>query len=225
MNPPQMNLYVVDDDEAVRRSLGLLLLSRGHAVQTFGSGEDFLAAAQLQRPGCVILDLRMGGLSGLQVFDALRERASPLVVLFLSGHGDIPNAVEAVQNGAFGWLEKPCSDDQLLEKIDKALALAQALAGKHQAASSAMDRWQRLTPREKQVAVLVAEGMANKVIARELVPPCGHRAVETHRAHIFAKLEVANSHELYRLIRDNGLVYGASAGAANTAPEPSAGSE
>jgi len=225
MNPPQMNLYVVDDDEAVRRSLGLLLLSRGHAVQTFGSGEDFLAAAQLQRPGCVILDLRMGGLSGLQVFDALRERASPLVVVFLSGHGDIPNAVEAVQNGAFGWLEKPCSDDQLLEKIDKALALAQALAGKRQAASSVMDRWQRLTPREAQVAALVAEGLANKVIARELVPPCGHRAVETHRAHIFGKLEVANSHELYRLMRDNGLARDDSAGNGHAAPEPSAGQE
>jgi DNA-binding NarL/FixJ family response regulator len=88
-----------------------------------------------------------------------------------------------------------------------------------------MDRWQRLTPREKQVAALVAEGLANKVIARELVPPCGHRAVETHRAHIFAKLEVANSHELYRLVRDNGLAHGVSAGAGHTAPETSAGQE
>ncbi|MGL6108594.1 MAG: response regulator transcription factor [Rubrivivax sp.] len=222
MNPARLKLHVVDDDEAVRRSLGLLLLSRGHAVQTFASGEEFLAGADLQRPGCVILDLRMGGLSGLQVFDVLRQRSSPLVVLFLSGHGDIPNAVEAVQNGAFGWLEKPCGDDQLLEKIDKALALAQALAGKRQAASSAMERWQRLTPREMQVAALVAEGLANKVIARELVPPCGHRAVETHRAHIFAKLEVANSHELYRLMRDNGLARADAASSEHTAPGASA---
>lgn len=223
MTPIRLKLHVVDDDEAVRRSLGLLLLSRGHAVQTFASGEDFLATADLQRPGCAILDLRMGGLSGLQVFDALRQRASPLVVLFLSGHGDIPNAVEAVQNGAFGWLEKPCSDDLLLDKVDKALALAHVLAGKRQAANGAMDRWQRLTPREKQVAALVAEGLANKVIARELVPPCGHRAVETHRAHIFAKLEVVNSHELYRLLRDNELANTDAAGKGHTAPDPSAG--
>jgi FixJ family two-component response regulator len=207
MNPSPMKLHVVDDDEAVRRSLGLLLLSRGHAVQTFASGEDFMANADLQRSGCVILDLRMGGLSGLEVFDALRQRASPLVVLFLSGHGDIPNAVQAVQNGAFGWLEKPCHDDRLLEMIDQALLQASSLARLRRAASGAMVLWQRLTAREKQVAPLVAEGLPNKVIARDLVPPCGHRAVETHRAHIFAKLEVANSHELYRFMHDNGIAH------------------
>jgi FixJ family two-component response regulator len=205
MNPSSMKLHVVDDDEAVRRSLGLLLLSRGHAVQTFASGEEFLAKADLQRSGCVILDLRMGGLSGLEVFDGLRQRASPLVVLFLSGHGDIPTAVQAVQNGAFGWLEKPCHDDSLLELVDQALARARSLASRRRAAHGAMELWQRLTVREKQVAPLVAEGLPNKVIARDLVPPCGHRAVETHRAHIFAKLEVANSHELYRFIHDNGI--------------------
>ena len=153
----------------------------------------------------MILDLRMGGLSGLQVFDVLRARSSPLVVIFLSGHGDIPNAVQAVQSGAFGWLEKPCSDDALLEQIGKALALARSRAGQQRSASDARLRWQRLTAREAQVAPLVAQGLANKVIARELVPPCGHRAVETYRAHIFAKLQVANSHELYRFMQDNGL--------------------
>ncbi|HEY8907782.1 MAG TPA: response regulator, partial [Rhodoferax sp.] len=111
----KLNLYVVDDDEAVRRSLGLLLLSRGYAVQTFESGETFLAAIRPQDSGCVILDLRMVGISGLQVFDELRLRSSPLVVLFLSGNGDISTAVDAVQRGAFGWLEKPCSEDILLE--------------------------------------------------------------------------------------------------------------
>jgi DNA-binding response OmpR family regulator len=126
------NLCVVDDDEAVRRSLGLLLLSRGYAVQTFASGEAFLASADLQRAGCVVLDLRMEGMSGLQVFDALRAQDSPLVVLFLSGHGDIPMAVEAVQNGAFGWLEKPCNDERLLESIAKALQQAQDIAVRRQ---------------------------------------------------------------------------------------------
>lgn len=221
MNPSPMKLHVVDDDEAVRRSLGLLLLSRGHAVQTFASGEDFLASADLQRSGCVILDLRMGGLSGLEVFDVLRQRASPLVVLFLSGHGDIPNAVQAVQNGAFGWLEKPCHDDRLIEMIDQALARARSLASRRRAASGAMGLWQRLTAREKQVAPLVAEGLPNKVIARDLVPPCGHRAVETHRAHIFAKLEVANSHELYRFMHDNGIAD--TAGAPPAADRPGDG--
>ena len=216
MNAAALKIHVVDDDEAVRRSLGLLLLSRGHAVQTFASGEEFLASADVSHAGCAILDLRMAGLSGLQVFDALLQRASPLVVIFLSGHGDIPSAVRAVQDGAFGWIEKPCSDDILLDHVDKALALARSRERKQRSARDARVRWQRLTAREKQVAPLVAQGLANKVIARDVVPPCGHRAVETYRAHIFARLEVANSHELYRFMQDNGLP-------GSDAPEPAHG--
>ena len=198
------NLCVVDDDEAVRRSLGLLLLSRGYAVQTFASGEAFLASADIQRAGCVVLDLRMEGMSGLQVFDALRAQDSPLVVLFLSGHGDIPMAVEAVQNGAFGWLEKPCNDERLLESIAKALQQAQAIAVRRQARQAAQLLWAKLTPREMQVARLVAEGKPNKKIALELAP-LELRTVETHRAHVFAKLGLSNSHELDRFLREHAL--------------------
>ena len=126
-----------------------------------------------------------------------------------------------MQNGAFGWLEKPCNDDRLIEMIDQALARARSLASRLRAANGAMGLWQRLTAREKQVAPLVAEGLPNKVIARDLVPPCGHRAVETHRAHIFAKLEVANSHELYRFMHDNGIAD--TAGTRPAADRPAAG--
>ena len=198
------NLCVVDDDEAVRRSLGLLLLSRGYAVQTFASGEAFLASADIQRAGCVVLDLRMEGMSGLQVFDALRAQDSPLVVLFLSGHGDIPMAVEAVQNGAFGWLEKPCNDERLLESIAKALGQAQDIAVRRQARQAAQLLWAKLTPREMQIARLVAEGKPNKKIALELAP-LELRTVETHRAHVFAKLGLSNSHELDRFLREHAL--------------------
>ena len=198
------NLCVVDDDEAVRRSLGLLLLSRGYAVQTFASGEAFLASADTQRAGCVVLDLRMEGMSGLQVFDALRAQDSPLVVLFLSGHGDIPMAVEAVQNGAFGWLEKPCNDERLLESIAKALGQAQDIAVRRQARQAAQLLWAKLTPREMQIARLVAEGKPNKKIALELAP-LELRTVETHRAHVFAKLGLSNSHELDRFLREHAL--------------------
>ena len=205
MNAPLANnLCVVDDDEAVRRSLGLLLLSRGYAVQTFASGEAFLASADIQRAGCVVLDLRMEGMSGLQVFDALRAQDSPLVVLFLSGHGDIPMAVEAVQNGAFGWLEKPCNDERLLESIAKALQQAQDIAVRRQARQAAQLLWAKLTPREMQVARLVAEGKPNKKIALELAP-LELRTVETHRAHVFAKLGLSNSHELDRFLREHAL--------------------
>ena len=204
MNALANNLCIVDDDEAVRRSLGLLLLSRGYAVQTFASGEDFLAGADLQRAGCAILDLRMDGMSGLQVFDALRAQDSPLVVLFLSGHGDIPMAVEAVQNGAFGWLEKPCNDERLLDSIAKALAQAADVAVRRQARQAAQALWDKLTPREMQVARLVAEGKPNKQIAAELAP-IEQRTVETHRAHAFAKLGLQNSHQLDRFLREHGL--------------------
>ena len=143
---PANNLCVVDDDEAVRRSLGLLLLSRGYAVQTFASGEAFLEGTDLQRAGCVIMDLRMEGMSGLQVFDTLRTQDSPLVVIFLSGHGDIPMAVEAVQNGAFGWLEKPCNDERLLDTIARALQQAGEIATRRQARQAAQALWDKLTP-------------------------------------------------------------------------------
>nr|WP_233168133.1 response regulator [Xylophilus sp. ASV27] len=197
-------MCIVDDDEAVRRSLGLLLLSRGYAVQAFASGEDFLAGADLQRPGCAILDLRLDGMSGLQVFDALRAQDSPLVVIFLSGHGDIPMAVEAVQNGAFGWLEKPCHDERLLASIGKALEKAEDIAQRRQARQAALALWNKLTPREMQVARLVAEGKPNKQIALELAP-LEQRTVETHRAHVFAKLGLVNSHQLDRFLRESGV--------------------
>lgn len=204
MNHTPCPLYVVDDDDAVRRSLGLLLLSRGHAVQTFDSGEAFLAAVDLKRAGCIILDLRMGGMSGLHVFEQLRAHQSPMVVLFLSGHGDIPTAVDAVQKGAFGWLEKPCNDEQLLTSVHAALQKAAELAVKQQSRQEAQTRWERLTPREKQIARQVAEGKPNKRIALDLAP-LELRTVETHRAHVFAKLSVANSNELDRFLRDHEL--------------------
>jgi two-component system response regulator TtrR len=203
-NPLPQNLYVVDDDEAVRRSLGLLLLSRGHAVQAFASGEDFLAGVDVQRTGCVVLDLRLGGMSGLQVFEALRAQASPLLVLFLSGHGDIPMAVQAVQDGAFGWLEKPCNDARLLDSVAQAMQKAAERAQRLQARQAALALWAKLTPREAQVARLVAEGKPNKRIALDLAP-LELRTVETHRAHVFAKLGLSNSHELERFLRENEI--------------------
>lgn len=200
-----LGLFVVDDDAAVRSSLGLLLMSRGHAVQVFDSGAAFLAGVDAAQPGCVLLDLRMDGQSGLQVFDELRERGSPLVVVFLSGHGDIPSAVHAVQHGAFTWLEKPCADETLLDAVERALERAARAMEQRERRAEALVLWQRLTPREAEVARHVAAGKANKVIARDLVPPLEPRTVETHRAHVFAKLGVANSHELDRLIREHGL--------------------
>jgi len=185
-----LTLYVVDDDEALRRSLLLLLFSQGLAVQAFESGEAFLDAVDMRQPGCVILDLRMGGMSGLAVFERLRAAHSPLVTMFLSGHGDIPTALEAVRQGAWDWVEKP-DTGRLLDRLPAAIDEARARA-------HALRLWAELTPREREVARLVGLGQPNKEIARLLVPPCGPRSVETHRANIFSKLQCANDNELGR---------------------------
>ena len=204
MNHSHLKLFVVDDDKDVRDSLGTLLLSRGYAVQTFASGEAFLASGKLHDCGCVVLDLRMSGINGLQVFHELRAMHSPLVVLFLSGHGDISTAVDAVQDGAFGWLEKSCGDARLLEKVGAALDSAAAVAVRRQARASAEALWQRLTPREQEVARLVAKGWASKLIARELAP-IETRTVETHRAHAQAKLGLSSPTEIERFLREHQI--------------------
>jgi FixJ family two-component response regulator len=190
MKDSSLTLYVVDDDEALRRSLLMLLFSQGLAVQAFASGEAFLAAVDMRQPGCVILDLRMTGMSGLTVFERLLAEHSPLVTLFLSAHGDIPTALEAVRRGAYDWVEKP-DTEQLLDKLPAAIAQARARA-------QVMRMWADLTPREREVARLVGLGQPNKEIARVLVPSCSPRSVETHRANIFSKLQCANDNELGR---------------------------
>jgi FixJ family two-component response regulator len=190
MSDAALTLYVVDDDEALRRSLLLLLFSQGMAVRGFDSGEAFLQAVDARQVGCVILDLRMGGMSGVVVLVQLRLRDSRLVVVFLSGHGTIPMALEAVGLGAFDWVVKP-DTQQLLDKLPLALAEAQARA-------DALTRWSDLTPREREVARQVGLGQSNKEIARRLIPACSPRSVETHRASLFAKLGLANDNELGR---------------------------
>ena len=129
MNPKNLNLYIVENDEPVRRSLGSLLLARltDCSIKTFESGEAFLEGANLDGSGVVLLDLRMEpGMSGLEVFAVLKERSSPLVVVFLSGHGTLPVAVRAIQDGAVTWLEKPCTDEQLMEAVEIAKARARS---------------------------------------------------------------------------------------------------
>jgi FixJ family two-component response regulator len=212
MNPKNLNLYIVDDDEAVRRSLGSLLLARltDCSVKTFESGEAFLEGAQIDGSGVVVLDLRMQGLSGLDVFNVLQERASPLVVVFLSGHGTLPVAVRALQDGAVSWLEKPCTDDQLMAAVEQAKARAAGIAEARRDRHHDLQLWAKVTPREKQVAPLVAQGLSSKVAAQVLTKqdpssPIDHRTVENHRAKIFSKLELANSNELLVFLRDNRL--------------------
>lgn len=208
---PHTTLYVVDDDDAVRGSYAALFLSRGHAVHTFADGAAFLAAADHAQPGCVLLDLRMDGLSGLQVFDQMLERRSFIQTVFLSGHGELPSAVEAVRRGAFDWLQKGCDDERVLTTVAQALQRSVAAAAERQSRAAVRSRWERLTPREKEVALLLAQGLTAKEAARALEERSGgERAIEprtldAHRAKIFIKLDIRSTHELGMLIGRFGL--------------------
>ena len=201
MNTHDLNVFVVDNDDRICKAVGGLLLSRGYAVRTFSSGEELLRSPRLNQGGCVLLDLRMTpGMSGLQVFDALRKQDSPLVVIFLSGHGTIPDSVAAMKDGAADWLEKPCSEERLLGAVNLALERAAAVASRRSVKLQRLAPWQSLTPRETEVASLVRLGRANKAIAKVLgIDP---RTVEAHRARVYQKLDVDNPSEIDRYMRD-----------------------
>ena len=213
-SPDPTVVYIVDDDEGVRQSLAALLIARGHQVHTFAGGEAFLAEATLDQPGCVLLDLRMEGLSGLQVFHELGQRHSVLKTVFLSAHGELSSAVAAVKQGAVDWLEKPCSESTLLAAVEKASTLSQAQARQVQRQQQQRDRWNALSPRQQEVAQLLATGISSKEAARALAQrdperPIDPRTVDTHRSAIFLKLNIRSSHELGMLVEELGLGDGA----------------
>lgn len=194
-------VHLLDDEAAVRDGLEFLLGSRGLVVRSFGSGPELLAAVDATaRPltGVFVLDVRMEPMSGLRVFDELVARRLRNPVLFLSGHGDIPMAVEALKNGAFDFLEKPYSDNALADRIAQALAVDFAM---HQTDARSEERSARLaslTEREHEVMQRVAAGKLNKVIADEL--HVSVRTVEVHRARVYAKLGVRSAAEVATLL-------------------------
>jgi two-component system response regulator DctR len=191
-------VYLVDDDEAIRDSLGWLLESRGVACLSHPSAEDFLAAWTPALAGCLLLDIRMDGMSGPELFDLLRERGSRLPVIFLTGHGDVPMAVSALKKGAFDFVEKPCNDNELVNRVIEALKLDHHQRAAASGADSMTTRVSRLTTREKQVMDLVLAGKLNKVIADEL--QISMRTVEVHRANLFEKMGVRTAVELAQLL-------------------------
>lgn len=197
MNNPQAHL--VDDDEAIRDALSWLLQSRGIPCQTYESAENFLAAWSPELAGCVVLDMRMSGMSGLDCFDQLRERESTLPVIFLTGHGDVPLAVGTLKKGAFDFFEKPFNDNELATRIEEAIAQNRHQREANAAVDSLKTRLSRLTTREKQIMEQVLAGKFNKVIADEL--NISMRTVEVHRANLFDKMQVKTAVELANLLK------------------------
>lgn len=200
MSTPQA--YLVDDDEAIRDALSWLLKSRGLPYATFDSAESFLAAWTKEMSGCVVLDMRMSGMSGLDCFDQLRERQSTLPVIFLTGHGDVPLAVATLKKGAFDFFEKPLNDNELVTRIEEAMALDVRQRAANATVDSVKARISKLTTRERQIMELVVAGKFNKVIADEL--NISMRTVEVHRANLFDKMQVKTAVELANLLKTGG---------------------
>jgi len=197
MNKPQA--YIVDDDEAIRDALAWLLKSRGLPCATYASAEDFLAEWTPAMSGCIVLDMRMTGMSGLDCFDQLRERQSSLPVIFLTGHGDVPLAVATLKKGAFDFFEKPLNDNELASRIEEAMALHADQRAANAAVDSVKSRISSLTTRERQIMELVLAGKFNKIIADEL--NISMRTVEVHRANLFDKMRVKTAVELANLLK------------------------
>lgn len=190
-------VYVVDDEEPVRDALVFLLQSFGIEAQGFSSAAAFMAALERMPPpvrGCFLLDVRLGADNGLTLHAALAQRGLNNPVIFLTGHGDVPMAVEALKRGAFDFIEKPYSDHVLIERIEAALAAEPDRHARHTRSAERQARLARITPREREVMLRVAAGKLNKVIADEL--NVAMRTVEVHRARVFAKLGVRSAAEL-----------------------------
>ncbi len=196
-------VHIVDDDSAVRESLALLLGLRGYATRRYASAEEFLETIKPGTPGCVLLDLRMPGMSGLEAQAELASRAIRMPVIILTAHGDVASARQALKNGAFDFLEKPVDDKALSGTIDAALsadAEIQQRAGRTAAVKAQLER---LTPRERQVLEAVVAGRHNREIAVDL--EISVRTVEVYKARIMDKLQIERLPDLIRMAIDLGI--------------------
>ncbi len=195
-------VFIVDDDAAVRDSLKFLMRSVGHPVETFPSALEFLDAYRDDRPGCLVLDVRMPGMSGMELQEKLVERRALVPIIIITGHGDVPMAVEAMEAGAMDFIQKPFRDQDLIDRINQALEKD----AKNRAALGELnlirERLTSLTPREREVMNLVVHGKANKVIAGDL--DLSQRTVEIHRARVMEKMQASSLAHLVRMVIEVG---------------------
>jgi len=196
----QPTVFVVEDDEAVRRLMQTLLHSVGLNTATHGSAQEFLAHYKPHQGGCLVLDVRMPGMSGLELQQVLNMRGAILPVIFVSGHGDISMAVEAMQHGAFDFLPKPFRDQDLIDRVQRALDKDKTSRAVLREKDRIRERFESLTPREREVLTLVTSGKANKVMAADL--GVSQRTVEIHRARVMEKMGAASLAQLVRMVMD-----------------------
>ena len=190
-------VYVVDDDPSFRRSTERLIRSAGHQVQSFGTAAEFLSANVAQTPGCVVLDVRLPGLSGLDLQRELTKTGNHLPIIFMTGHGDIPMSVRAMKAGAVEFLPKPFLDEDLLEALRQALERDHAAREQQARCAAIRERYESLTAREREVMALVVAGLLNKQIAGELGTV--EKTIKFHRAHIMQKMGAESLAALVRM--------------------------
>jgi FixJ family two-component response regulator len=194
----EQRVYIVDDDEAMRDSLLWLLESQGFAVTAYSSAEDFLAACRDGMAGCIVLDVRMPGMSGLELYEKLNARHCTLPVIFITGHGDVPMAVSALKKGAVDFIEKPFGDKDMLRLIEQCLELDRNNRERNQQGVAAARRLAALTEREVEVMNLIIAGKLNKQVADVL--NISIKTVEVHRSRIMDKMEVRTVAELVQAV-------------------------
>jgi len=191
--------HIVDDDPAVCDALKWLLESRGVKALIWNKPRDFLDASASGLSGCLVLDVRMPGMSGVELFDRSRKAGCQLPVIFLTGHGDVPMAVEAIKNGAFDFLEKPYNDNALVDKIVTAMRHDSVARDRQTSSNTLQTLLEQLTQREQEVMHKILAGKLNKIIADEL--GIAMRTVEVHRSRIFEKMQVRSAVELSQRLR------------------------
>ena len=195
-------VFIVDDDEAVRSSLRLLIKSVGLIPAALGSAREFLEKYDPAQPGCLVLDVRMPEMSGLELQEQLNRQGAVIPVIFITGHGDVPMAVEAMQAGAFDFLQKPFRDQDLIDRIQRALEKDRANRAVLSERNLIRERLESLTPREREVLEMVSSGKPNKIMAADL--GVSQRTVEIHRARVMEKMGASSLAQLVRMVMDLG---------------------
>ena len=197
-------VYVIDDDEAMRDSLNFLLESSGFGVTLFDNAQTFLDTLPGLAFGCVVSDIRMPGLDGIELLKRMKAHSSPFPILIMTGHGDVPLAVEAMKFGAVDFLEKPFEDDRLTAMIESAIRQAESAAQSKALVQDIAARVASLSPRERQVMEGLIAGLSNKLIARDYgISP---RTIEVYRANVMTKMQAGSLSELMRLAMRAGML-------------------
>ena len=204
MTDPDPMVFIVDDDLSVRRSTERLVQAAGLKVQTFTSAKEFLKSARFEGPACLVLDVRMPGLSGMDLQQELTQSGIQIPIIFITGHGDIPMSVRAMKAGAVEFLTKPFRSRGLLDAIRAALERDRSAHKERSEAGELRQRYEQLTPREREVMALVAAGLLNKQVAGELATT--ERTIKFHRAHIMQKMHAESLADLVRMAEKLGAV-------------------